>query len=88
MYGRKGYLGYMTKMHVHSNPLLCLQLGILLGLKCGMVRDRAREVSLEQVSCRLMYVYVTPPTQVGEWSMALVLLQCAEYYCYYRLAID
>ena len=30
-------------------------------------------VSLAQVSCILMYVYVAPPTPVGAWSMALGL---------------
>ena len=34
-----------------------------------------REVSLAQVSCILMYVYVAPPTPVGAWSMALGLRQ-------------
>ena len=38
-----------------------------------------REVSLAQVSCILMYVYVAPPTPVGAWSMALGRF---EYYCY------
>ena len=64
--------------NVHNNPLLSLQpgiLGILLGLKCGMVRDFAREVSLAQISCT-----VALPTLVGEWSMALVLWQRIEYY--------
>ena len=68
----------MAKMHVHNNPLLSLQpglLGILLGLKCGMVRDCAREVSLVLVSCILMYVFVASPTLVGAWLMALVIRQ-------------
>ena len=39
-----------------------------------------REVSLAQVSCILMYVYVAPPTPVGAWSMALGLRQRFEYY--------
>ena len=34
-----------------------------------------REVSLAQVSCVMMYVFVGPPTLVGAWSMALVLWQ-------------
>ena len=41
-----------------------------------------REVSLAQVSCILMYVYVAPPTPVGAWSMALGLRQRFEYYDY------
>ena len=46
-----------------------------------------REVSLAQVSCVLMYVYVAPPTPVGAWSMALRLRQRFEYY-YYSLHVD
>ena len=37
--------------------------------------SEVREVSLAQVSCILMYVYVAPPTPVGAWSMALGLRQ-------------
>ena len=40
------------------------------------------EVSLAQVSCILIYVYVALPTPVGAWSMALGLRQCIEYYYY------
>ena len=74
---------YMANMHVHNNPLLSLQpgfLGILLGLKCGMVRDCAREVNLAQVSRVMMFVFVALPTLVGVWLMALVLRQLIEYY--------
>ena len=39
-----------------------------------------RYISLVQVSCILMYVYVAQPALVGAWSMALVLLQHIEYY--------
>ena len=48
-----------------------------------MVKGCVREVSLAQVSCILMYVYVAPPTPVGAWSMALGLRQRFEYYYYY-----
>ena len=51
-----------------------LQLGILgklLGLMGRIVKGCVREVSLAQVSCILMYVYVAPPTTVGAWSLAL-----------------
>ena len=47
VYGRKQNLGYMAKVHVHNSPFVCLQpriFGILLGMKCRMVRDCAREV--------------------------------------------
>ena len=47
------------------------------------VKGCVREVSLAQVSCILMYVYVAPPTPVGAWSMALGLRQRFEYYYYY-----
>ena len=50
------------------NPALTLQ---LLGLMGRIVKGCVREVSLAQVSCILMYVYVAPPTPVGAWSMAL-----------------
>ena len=69
-------------------PVLTLQLGILwilLGLMDRMVKGCVREVSLAQVSCMLLYVYVAPPTPVGAWSMALGLRQRIEYYeciCY------
>ena len=47
-----------------------------------IVKGCVREVSLAQVSCILMYmyVYVAPPTPVGAWSMALGLRQRFEYY--------
>ena len=76
-YGRIGY------MNVLNNPALTLQLGILgklLGLMGRIVKGCVREVSLAQVSCILMYVYVAPPTPVGAWSMALGLWQRIEYY--------
>ena len=57
-------------------------LGKLLGLMGKIVKGCVREVSLAQVSCILMYVYVAPPTPVGAWSMALGLRQCFEYYYY------
>ena len=41
-----------------------------------IVKGCVREVSLAQVSCILMYVYVA----VGAWSMALGLRQRFEYY--------
>ena len=44
-----------------------------------MVKGCVREVSLAQVSCILMYVYVAPPTPVGAWSMALGLRRRIEY---------
>ena len=50
-------------------------LGKLLGLMGRIVKGCVREVSLAQVSCILMYVYVAPPTPVGAWSMALGLRQ-------------
>ena len=49
-----------------------------------IVKECVREVSLAQVSCILMYVYVAPPTPVGAWSMALGLQQRFEYYYYCR----
>ena len=57
-------------------------LGKLLGLMSRIVKGCVREVSLAQVSCILMYVYVALPTPVGEWSMALGLRQHFEYYYY------
>ena len=66
--------------------VLTLQLGILgklLRLMDRIVKRCVREVSLAQVSCILMYVYVAPPTPVGAWSMALGLRQRFEYYYYY-----
>ena len=71
---------------VLNNPVLTFQLGILgklLGLMGRIVKGCVREVSLAQVSCILMYVYVAPPTPVGAWSMALGLRQRFEYYYYY-----
>ena len=55
-------------------------LGKLLGLMGRIVKGCVREVSLAQVSCILMYVYVAPPTPVGAWSMALGLWQ--RFKCY------
>ena len=48
------------------------------------------EVSLAQVSCILMYVYVAPPTPVGAWSMALGLRQRFEYYycCLIKITVQ
>ena len=40
-----------------------------------IVKGCVREVSLAQVSCILMYVYIAPLTPVGAWSMALGLRQ-------------
>ena len=51
-----------------------------------IVKGCVREVSLAQVSCILMYVYVAPPTPVGAWSMALGLRQRFEYYYYYNVS--
>ena len=65
----------MVMLSVLNNPVLTLQLGKLLGLMGRIVKGRVREVSLAQVSCILMYVYVAPPTPVGAWSMALGLRQ-------------
>ena len=52
-----------------------------------IVKRCVREVSLAQVSCILMYVYMAPPTPVGAWSMALglrqhfeLLLPCTVYH--------
>ena len=45
-----------------------------------MVKGCVREVSLAQVSCMLMYVYVAPPTPVGVWLMVLGPQQRIEYY--------
>ena len=73
----------MVMLSVLNNPVLTLQLGILgklLGLMGRIVKGCVREVSLAQVSCILMYVYVAPPTPVGAWSMALGLRQRFEYY--------
>ena len=68
----------MVMLSVLNNPVLTLQLGILgklLGLMGRIVKGCVREVSLAQVSCILMYVYVAPHTPVGAWSMALGLRQ-------------
>ena len=65
-----------------NNPVLTLQLGILGELLGRIVNGCVREVSLAQVSCILMYVYVALPTPVGAWSMALGLRQRFEYYYY------
>ena len=75
----------LVMLSVLNNPALTLQLGILgklLGLMGRIVKGCVREVSLAQVSCILMYVYVAPPTPVGAWSMALGLRQHFEYYYY------
>ena len=64
----------MVMLSVLNNLVLTLQLGILgklLGLMGRIVKGCVREVSLAQVSCIRMYVYVAPPTPVGAWSMAL-----------------
>ena len=82
-------LSYMVMLSVLNNPVLTLQLwilGKLLGLMGRIVKGCVREVSLAQVSCILMYVYVAPPTPVGAWSMALGLRQHFEYYYYYYQA--
>ena len=55
-------------------------LGMLLGLKCGMVRGCAREVNLAQVRCVMIFVFAAPPTLVDVCLMALVLQQLIEYY--------
>ena len=47
--------------------------GNISGVKCGMGRDFARDVSLAHVSCILMYVYVALLSLVGAWLMVLVL---------------
>ena len=61
----------MVMLSVLNNPVLTLQLGILgklLGLMGRIVKRCVMEVSLAQVSCILMYVYVAPPTWVrGRW---------------------
>ena len=89
-YGRNENLSYMVMLSVLNNPVLTLQLGILgklLGLMGRIVKRCVMEVSLAQVSCILMYVYVAPPTPVGAWSMALGLRQRFEYYYYYTPCI-
>ena len=43
-----------------------------LGVNGRIVKGCVREISLAQVSCILMYVYVALPTLVGAWSMALI----------------
>ena len=70
-------------LNVLNNPVLTLQPGILwilLVLIGRIVKGCVREVSLAQVSCILVYVYVAPPTPVGAWLMVLGLRQCIEYY--------
>ena len=57
-------------------------LGEIAVVNGRMVKGCVREVSLAQVSCILMYIYVAPPTPVGAWSMALGLRQRFEYYYY------
>ena len=71
--------GYMAMLNVLNNPVLSLPLGKLMG---RIVKECVREVSLAQVSCILIYVYVALPTLVGAWSMALGLRQRIEYYDY------
>ena len=71
---------YMVMLSVLNNPVFTLQLGILGKLLGRIVKRCVMEVSLAQVSCILMYVYVAPPTPVGAWSMALGLRQRFEYY--------
>ena len=66
----------------HSPQSNYIIMGKLLGLMGRIVKRCVREVSLAQVSCILMYVYVAPPTPVGAWSMALGLRQRFEYYYY------
>ena len=78
-------------LSVLNNPALTLQLGILeklLGLMGRIVKGCVREVSLAQVSCILMYVYVAPPTSMGAWSMALGLRQHFEYYYFLPCALN
>ena len=61
---------YMAKMHVHNNPLLSLQpwiFGIFLGLKCRMVRDCAREVSLAPVYKLYTDVCLCGSAQTSGW---------------------
>ena len=73
----------MVMLSVLNNPALTLELGILaklLWLMGRIVKGCVREVSLAQVGCILMYVYVAPPTPVGAWLMALGLRQRIEYY--------
>ena len=85
---RNENLSYMVMLSVLNNPVLTLQLGILgklLGLMGRIVKGCVREVSLAQVSCILMYVYVAPPTPVGAWSMALGLQQRFEYYMMWQV---
>ena len=48
-------------------------LGILLGLMDRIATECARELSLSQVGCILMYVCVAAPTTVVSWSIALGL---------------
>ena len=76
----------MVMLSVLNNPALTLQLGILgLGLMGRIVKRCVREVSLAQVSCIVMYVYVAPSTPVGAWSMAFGLRERFEYYYYCAL---
>ena len=65
----------MVMLNVINNSVLTLQLGKLLELMGRIVKGCVREVSLAQVSCILMYVYVNLPTPVVAWSMALGLRQ-------------
>ena len=81
----------MVMLSVLNNPALTLQLGILgklLGLMGRIVKGCVREVSLAQVSCILMYVYVAPPTPMGAWSMTLGLRQHFEYYYFLPCALN
>ena len=73
----------MVMLSVLNNPLQLGIMGKLLGLMGRIVKGCVREVSLAQVSCILMYVYVALPIPVDAWSMALGLWQRFEYYYYY-----
>ena len=55
-------------------------LGEIAGVNGQIVKGCVREVSLAQVSCILMYVYVPLPTPLGAWSMALGLQQRIYYF--------
>ena len=81
-----GLRKYEKLVHcVHMNRSERYIINIILlpgGLMGRIVKGCVREVSLAQVSCILMYVYVAPPTPVGAWSMALGLRQRFEYYYY------
>ena len=69
-YERKENLGYnsMAMLNVLNNPILTLQLGSWVGSMSRILKGCVREVSLVQVSCIPMYVYVGPPTPVGAFA--------------------